>query len=471
MQQSARRFFLLLGLITAIGLGVRLGYAIGVKWDQNIWGDAFKYHHAANGLVDGYGYQTWIPKQLLGHHQQIVLNIPARGGRDAIPIGAAADSPPLYTSYLAAFSLFGLRSFHWHMIASVLLGTASVFVMGLVGRKIAGPRAGLIAAAIAAVYANFWVNDPVVTTESMGILAGAVLVLVAYRAWEKPTWQRLVWVGVVGGIASLVRAEFVMLLPLVVLPFVVRRLAGRSIKERVGLLALTGAVALLVMSPWLIRNLTMWEHPETLSTTGGLALAVSSCDTTYYGPLLGWWSPVCVKGHQPRRDPSAEDAYWRDRATSYVNDHLGRLPVVALARFGRMWELYHPGSPWGEPKGNQKITFDIIEGRSKTAARIALAQYYLLMPLAIAGAVILWRRRMTIVPLVALPIVVSFVAVYTFGNTRYRTIAEVAIVAFAAVTVDALVKRYRPGWLRLEHEDAGVGPDGADRPEPQPQPA
>jgi hypothetical protein len=462
VQQSARRFYLLLGLITAIGLGVRLGYAIGVKWDQTIWGDAFKYHHAANGLVDGYGFQTWIPKKLLGHSSQIVLNTPAHGGRDAFPIGESADSPPLYTTYLAAWSLFGLRSFHWHMIASVMLGTASVFVMGLVGRKIAGPRAGLIAAAIAAVYANFWVNDPVVTTESMGILAGAALMLVAYRAWEQPTWQRAVWVGTVGGIAALVRAEFVLLLPLVLVPFVVRRLAGRSIKERVGVLAASGAVALLVMSPWLIRNLTMWEHPETLSTTGGLALAVGSCDTTYNGPMLGWWSPICVQHHLPKADPSAEDAYWRTRAFDYMGSHLGRFPVVALARFGRMWELYHPGSPWGDPTGNQKITFDIIEGRSENAARIALGQYYLLMPFAIVGAVILWRRKVTIVPLVALPIVASIVAVYTFGNTRYRTIAEVAIVAFAAVAVDALVRRYRPGWLRLEDEDTGLGPHRAE---------
>jgi hypothetical protein len=461
VQESARRFFLLLGLITAIGLGVRLGYSIGVKWDQLVWGDAFKYHHAANGLVDGYGFQTWIPKRLLGHHQQ-QFNIPTRGGR-AIPVGVAADSPPLYTSYLAAFSLFGLRSFHWHMIASVLLGTGSVFMMGLVGRKIAGPRAGLIAAGIAAVYANFWVNDPVVTTESMGILAGAVLVLLAYRAWEKPTWQRVAWVGVAGGLASLVRAEFVLLLPLVLVPFVVRGLAGRSIKERLGMLVASGVVALLVMSPWLIRNLTLWEYPETLSTTGGLALAVSSCDATYNGALLGWWSPECVKGHQPKRDPSAEDAYWRDRAFTYIGDHLGRLPVVALARFGRMWELYHPGSPWGEPKGNQKITFDIIEGRSKTAARIALAQYYVLTPLAIAGAVILWRRKVTIVPLITMPVVTSITAVYTFGNTRYRTIAEVAIVAFAAVAIEALVRRYRPGFLAGIDETAALEIDPGSR--------
>ena len=95
MQESSRRFFLLLGLITAIGLGVRLGYAVESKWDQTIWGDAFTYHHTANGLVDGNGFQTYLPTKLLGEHAKIVLNRPSDGGRDAIPIGVSAENPPL----------------------------------------------------------------------------------------------------------------------------------------------------------------------------------------------------------------------------------------------------------------------------------------------------------------------------------------------------------------------------------------
>jgi hypothetical protein len=107
-----------------------------------------------------------------------------------------------------------------------------------------------------------------------------------------------------------------------------------------------------------------------------------------------------------------------------------------------MWEIFHPGSPWGPIQPNQKIAFDITEGRSESAARIALAQFYVLAPLAIAGAVILWRRKKPIAPLVVLPILVSLTAMLAFGNTRYRAVAEPAIVAFAAVAVEVVLVRF-----------------------------
>ena len=94
----------------------------------------------------------------------------------------------------------------------------------------------------------------------------------------------------------------------------------------------------------------------------------------------------------PSGDASEQAAEWSRRARTYISEHLGDLPRVELARLGRVFELYHPGSPWGPINGDQKIAFDVYEGRAEYAARIALAQYYVLMPLAIAGGVILWRR-------------------------------------------------------------------------------
>ena len=121
-------------------------------------------------------------------------------------------------------------------------------------------------------------------------------------------------------------------------------------------------------------------------------------------------------------------------------DHLDRFPVVAFARLGRMWEIYRPGSPWGNPSKGQKIAFDITEGRSEKAAQLALLQYWLLVPFSVAGFILLWKRKRTIVPLIVLPILVSLIAVYTFGSTRYRSIAEIAIAASAAVAFDAILR-------------------------------
>ncbi len=440
MQWSTRRFFWLLGLITAAGLAIRLGYVIGVKWDQNLWGDPFTAHFMANGIADGKGFLTWVPKSF-SRPDAVILSDP-QDWHGVVSVGPSATNRPIFPLYLSAFSVVGLRSHHAHMIANVMLGTGAVFVMGLVGRKIAGPRVGILAALIAAVYGNFWVNDAVLTSESMAILLSAVVLLLAYRAWESPTLKRVLVVGALCGFSALVRSEFLLLVPLLIIPLLVRRLAGRPIKERLGFLVAAGAVAALVMAPWLIRNFTIFENRVLLGADAGITLAATNCDETYYGASLGLWSADCIIKYQPKGDPSERDAFWRKRAFDYVGDNLERVPVVVAARFGRMWELFHPGSPWGEIQPNQKIAYDITEGRSEMAARISLAQFYLLAPFALTGGVILWRRKKTLAPLLALPILVSFTAMYTFGNTRYRSIAEPALVVLGAIAVEVLIVRF-----------------------------
>jgi len=45
------------------------------------------------------------------------------------------------------------------MIASVILGSLTVIVIGLIGRHLVGTKVGVVAALLAAVYANLWIND------------------------------------------------------------------------------------------------------------------------------------------------------------------------------------------------------------------------------------------------------------------------------------------------------------------------
>ena len=59
---------------------------------------------------------------------------------------------------------------------------------------------------------------------------------------------------------------------------------------------------------------------------------------------------------------------------------------------------------------------------------------------------ILRRRRVTLIPLLAVFAEVVVTAAFAFGDTRYRAPAEVAIVLLAAVAVDALWRRWRQRW-------------------------
>ncbi len=71
------------------------------------------------------------------------------------------------------------------------------------------------------------------------------------------------------------------------------------------------------------------------------------------------------------------------------------------------------------------------------------SMYYALLPLAIAGTVVLRRRRVPSFPLWAIGLNVVCASALTFGQTRYRTTFEVSLVLLSAVALDALWSRLR----------------------------
>ncbi len=71
-----------------------------------------------------------------------------------------------------------------------------VLVIGLLGRAVAGNRAGLLAAGIAAVYPNLWMNDGLVMSETLATLAVALAILLTYRFIRSPRPSTAAWVGV-----------------------------------------------------------------------------------------------------------------------------------------------------------------------------------------------------------------------------------------------------------------------------------
>ena len=99
-----------------------------------------------------------------------------------------------------------------------------------------------------------------------------------------------------------------------------------------------------------------------------------------------------------------------------------------------------------------------------SASRIALAQFYVLAPLAIVGGIVLFRRRVTIAPFVALPIIATFAGVIAFGNTRYRSPAEIAIVGLSAVALDAGLSAWSRRRSRRGHPPEPDAPPEASEP-------
>ncbi len=416
---SDRRWWrALLGLVL-LGLAVRVGYALLHGHGLHQLGfDAPYYHNAANLLANGDGFvePTFFTK--------FAISTPG------------ADHPPAYFVFLAATSVVGLESVLVHQLWSCLLGAGAVAMTGLAGREVAGARAGLIAAAIAAISPSFWFNDALLMSESMTLVVTAAIVYIAYRFLRRPTWRLAALLGAVCGLAMLTRPEAALFVPFLIVPaaLVARGLARRA---RVELMAVAFGVVIVVTGPWVGYNLVRFDRPVTLSSGLGQTVYSANCHDTYYGPEIGYLSLHCLLTSPkfPPADESVQDERFRDLATDYARDHKGRVPFVVFARLGRTFGFY---APVDQLRADQRDNH-----RELAVSALALALFYLSVLASVYGLVVLRRRHVSLLPLLAPLATVVVATVVTFGQTRFRAAAEVPLALLSAAAVDVWIRRRR----------------------------
>jgi 4-amino-4-deoxy-L-arabinose transferase-like glycosyltransferase len=444
---TGRRWQVALALLALAGLALRITYVLLSKNPRAPGGDAFYFHYGANLLVDGRGFIDPIALLFL---------------RYTTP---GAVHPPAYLLFLATASLVGFRSFLDHQIWSCILGAGTIVLIGFTGRAIAGRRVGLIAAFIVAIYPNFWFHDSVVMSETLIMFTTTLVILVAYRFWQRPSVRRALGLGAAVGIATLTRAESILLVVVLLLPlaYVLRDL---DLRARLKLFAVSASATLITVSPWVIYNLTRFDHPVTLSSNLEATLAAAQCDQVYSGKFIGFWSYSCVLAMTPPKgDASTKAIYYRHKVFHYVGNHASRVPVVVLAREGRTWAVFHP---------IQQVTLDEIEGQERWLARTGLAMYYALAGASIGGVIVLRRRRVTVVPALGVIVAVAVTVGVVYGTTRFRTPAEVPIVLLAAVAFDEAIRVAQAKRSRAVHGDGseaikgGAAPDATARQRPSP---
>jgi len=347
-----------------------------------------------------------------------------------------AAHPPGFSIYLSIWSLLGLDSVSWHRVASGFISATVVLPIGLLMRRLADHRAAVWAMMLAAIYPPLFMNDGLILSESMYIPIAAMALLSAYRFVEQPDTRRVIELSVVLSIGSLTRSEpfmmfFLMLTPLVMLD---RRLVW---KRRIGLTAIAAGVAIAMLAPWVIRNLASFEQPTYLAAGPGYVLEIGNCDETYSGDYLGYWHLACDDGSAwPAGDESTIGKAKFEHARSYISSHLSEQPKVISARVGRLFGLFKPIHT-----ANSDVVF---ERRVKVFTRIGLFANYVVMAAAIAGAFVLHKRKFTLIPFISVVATAVITAAMSFGITRYRAGADVAMLMMAAVALGAALDRWRP---------------------------
>ncbi len=171
--------------------------------------------------------------------------------------------------------------------------------------------------------------------------------------------------------------------------------------------------------------------------------------------LEGYWNFTCAAKTPLNRsaDESVQASEAQSYAMHYIRSHESRLATVEGVRLGRAFGFFRP---------IQQIQLDAdVETRPYHWALVGLGMYYAMLALSVVGVVLLRRRRIPVLPLLAVGLEVIVSVLLTFGNTRYRTPFEVSLVLLSAVTLDWM-------WSRLRGRGQTEQPDVEARPEPVP---
>jgi 4-amino-4-deoxy-L-arabinose transferase-like glycosyltransferase len=407
MPARLRGFPSQLALIAAVGLAIRLVYALAVAPDPVFLSDANYFHLLANLVGDGKGFVHPFTLATTG------VTTPT------------AEHPPLYTLLLAASSALGGTSLDAHRVVSCLVGTGTVAAVGILGRRVADDRVGLLAGGLAAVYPLLWVADGSLMSESLYALMIALALICALRALEAPTPARLAWLGAVIALAALTRGEALLLVLLLLLPLGWR---GGARAILAGLAAFA-----LMLTPWTIRNVSAFDRPVLVSNNTGSLLAGANCADTYHGRLLGGWSVACLS-YPPHESEGETAARLRRNGLDYIQGHTRRFFWVGGVRILRTWDFFRP---------RQQIALAGQEARDTRVERIGVIVYYPLLLIAIAGAVLIRRRRGVLAVMLSPAVLVTIMSFLGYGITRFRIAAEISILVLAAVALVTLYDRVR----------------------------
>jgi 4-amino-4-deoxy-L-arabinose transferase-like glycosyltransferase len=409
-----------LAAIVALGALLRIAYAIA-STPRVLGGDPFFYHELGNLLATGHGYIS--PTEYHSLH----ISSPT------------AEHPPLYPLAVSVVArLGGTSEAEQRLVLSVLFGTALIVAVAHLGRLIASPRVGLVAALLAAISPMVIAADGSGESEAAFGVFVVLALLLSYRVGERPWLFNAGALGVVIGLGTLTRSDGVLLL---LLPAVL--LARSSAEGRLRQLGVIVLATAVVLAPWVVRNWSAFGRP-VLSTNLGTLIGGSNCDLAYYRNTIGTFA-LCYRP-QPRRNEVAWSNDLVSDGLRYADRHRDRVPAVVTVRVLRTWGFWDP------------VEEAAIYNTPRALQRLSVATFYPLLVLGLAGLLILRRRGYPIAPFVIVFALTSLLAAGSWGTLRFRRPVEVVVLVLAAVTlVDLTERRRNPRRLALGAAVASAG--------------
>lgn len=422
-ERHGRRVLVVLAVILLVGGALRMERVVTPNADPG--DDAFAYMDLARALYEEQSYGS-------------------AGFGD--PTDWSPGAPLIYAT--AYYATGGARDGTARLV-NALLGLAGIFLVYLLGRRLAGPAAGLIGAGAVALYPPFISSTGAVLSEppAFFFLPAAIL---AYL-WARDRGGARPWLvpGALLGITALIRPEYMFVAFVLMAVALVTLWRERGLRPAAAATAALAIAFVLAILPWTVRNLIALDRVVPISTGSGKALYVGTSlpqDGEYHrvkaallerfeGRKLDPYSEALDQVDPTplfNRVAASRPELTRDAALSAIGkdqffDYLGSDPVgYAAMTVRKVWRMWSSG---------------VGEAMSSTAGRVIQV---LLVVLGLAGLIILAVRRRFEALVLAVPIaVITGIGALTLAPPRRNEILMTLVLPLAAAAIVAGSNRVR----------------------------
>lgn len=367
-----------------------------------------------------------------------------------------AQFPPGYPYFLALLikltgSLAGVK------LAQAVIGTFTCYLIYRFGSLLGGPRAGVVAGTLSAIYPNFIFYSNLLASENLFIplLLGGFIVLLDDTITSK-TAARTALAGFIFGIASLTRPAILFVPGIVFLWLFVKR---TGLVKAVGLTALLGTIMLAVIIPWTIRNYVALGGLVVVSSNGGEVFWMGNNSRGEGGRWYPPGNPVeKIHGEVARSNAGYKLALADISAhkLKFVNNVVLKFPRFFRPPDGLAWNILDSKDhDWTKENLSTPFFIRPIHGLNTTFPfyRFWLGRLeHVLWLSAGLGALLLARRKRGLVIPMLYVCWFAFHLLFAFGHPRFvmpHVAFNLALAAVCLVELPGLAHKYAATWRRF----------------------
>ncbi|HHT9145115.1 MAG TPA: ArnT family glycosyltransferase [Candidatus Wunengus sp. YC61] len=384
----------------------------------------FEYGVIARAIVDGKGYSMPIAE----FDSNLVL-------KNTTNYRPSADQTPFFPYFLSLFYFFSKDPIIFFLIRIVhaIVSALTCVIVYIISLRLIHYKASFIFGILLSFYPLFISITLKIVPETFFTFWLSLTILSLFYLKDAPSLKNITITGLLTGVTILNNNAITPFLPLAGLWLLIN--VKGPLKNKLGKVSLVFFIAILVVSPWLVRNFLVFKKFPLLKTTAGLNLwlgnnpASRGTFSSERGEDLN--TVISQKFSETFKLSEVEqDAIFYREAMDYIKAHPIHYVKSVFKRFYYYW--------WFPPD-------ELIRNNTLSYKKLMAIPYGILLISCIIGIFSTmrsnWREGLLIVTL--LFSVSLLYSLFVVGHLRYRVPIEPYFLLFASQTIFTVLKRIR----------------------------